>query len=955
MNTFAHFFDWLLAAGLRASLLTLTILLIQAALHRHLGARMRYALWLPVLVVLLMPVLPQSRWSIEHVFQASPQPEHINPMPGPLPVVQSAPVDFVSPAPQPDPINWQRIFQFAWICVSSVMLTFGGVSFILTLRRFKKSRHPASEELLATLSQIARDMRLRHVPRVLIASSISSPAVTGLLRPTLLLPAEFDREFTPEEARLVLRHELMHLKRGDLPLNALMCVLMALHWFNPLLWIAFFKIRADREAACDSQVLHDAPNDRRIAYGHALLKVETAFCPRGFSLGFVGIFQRGFALRSRIQSIAAHRKQHPAMQAVMSVCIALMTFFGATRAQQATPAEKAPLIAIEMRIIEFKKPTDWNFGGKLPAEETLSFIFEELSSDKLAVQLREMLKDENATTTSYPRMVTKDKNELVVKSIVNTPFKGGYLPIGLVCKFTPALHGTQVRLDIDITDSDLIDPATGAVVSEFKGDYPTARSRVYRGSHEIEDGNSCVIAGWENGKPQGRLPLLYIITPHVIQPEKGGLPVNALNGSEFNVGKSAFRPGDSIVITSTSRSEDMLTVGFDYELASTDEAVAGLYFTSTTDGKSPPFNAMQNIPVKRGRGSVILRHRLPAEGLPHISFYDAKTHAPFGGVYFGSAEEAARSRLLDLNYLNTSAQKPASRSPVPDKSDELSITAEKITTDARAETQTAVGDARCKVAGMSIQAQELVLDRKSRQLTIHGPFTILMGTGKKHSSTSSASSAVVDLHTGKLTTSGPHETEINLPASTTTSSLVAVEASAIAGENAAEQKAAELRKVPPQQYDFAKAVLGDVLRFLATDAKINFFALPDDNPINQRLVTFSIRSSPFELLETLCRANGLMLVLDKNRWFVRPSDDPPLVEKSYALPQTQASVETILKDISTVLGDDDTPKAPEAAKITVTYDKEKNTVSVKANRLQHTWVSAYFRGLSGAAKSATAR
>ncbi|OYW77272.1 MAG: hypothetical protein B7Z37_05065 [Verrucomicrobia bacterium 12-59-8] len=336
MNTLSQLFDWLIAASLRASLLTLATLLIQAALHRHLGARMRYALWLPVLIVLLMPVLPQSQWSIEHVFQTPPPPAQI--IHAPIAAsVEPTPVVFEAVVPLSEPINWQRVFLMTWISVSAAMLILGSTSFMLTLRRFKEARHPASDELLATLAQIAAEVRLRHFPQVLISSSVSSPAVTGLLRPTLLLPAQFANEFTPAEARLVLKHELMHLKRGDLPLNALMCVLMALHWFNPLLWIAFFKIRADREAACDAQVLHNAPNDRRVAYGHALLKVETTFCPRGFSLGFVGIFQRGAALRSRIQSIAIHRKPHPIMKAIITLCILIMTFFGITRAQRPEP------------------------------------------------------------------------------------------------------------------------------------------------------------------------------------------------------------------------------------------------------------------------------------------------------------------------------------------------------------------------------------------------------------------------------------------------------------------------------------------------------------------------------------------------------------------------------------------------------------------------------------------
>lgn len=954
MNTLTQIFDWLLAASLRASLLTLVTLLVQVAFRRHLTARMHYALWLPVLVVLLMPVLPQSRWSIEYVFQAQPQPAPSTPTAVSPLMPEAAPVVFESVTPMPEPIHWQQVFLLAWLGVSAGMLVFGSVSFLVTLRRFKQARHLASDELLATLAQIASEMHLRYVPRVLIATSVSSPAVTGLLRPTLLLPAEFGREFTPAEARLVLKHELMHLKRGDLPLNALMCVLMALHWFNPLLWIAFFKIRADREAACDAQVLQDATRDHRIAYGHALLKVETAFSPRGLSLGFVGIFQRGAALRSRIQSIAKHRAPHPTMKALITMCIVLMTFFGVTRAQQPKPAEDVPIIAIEVKIVEFKKATDWNFDGRLPAEETQSFLPALLSADEFAVQLRELLRNDRTNVTSYPRIVTANEKEVVIKSIVNQPSKDKdgkivYVPIGLVCKFTPAVSGEVVNLGIDITNSELFDPATGAVVSEFKGDYANARSRVYKSTQQMKTGQSCVIAGWHDGKPQSKRPVLYIITPHVIDPKKGGLP--AATPSDFAVGKSAFRPRDSMVITSMTRSAEMLSVGVNYELGSADEATAALSITSTTtDDKSSAFDARQQVVVNRGRGSFVLHLPNPSPGLPHITFYAPLTHKPFGGIYFGTEAEAANSRALDLSYLTSSAQKKAASSALnpPDKLGEIVITAKETSIDPTTEIQTAKGDARCQVGDTSIQAAELICDRKAHQLKIRGSFTIIIGGSQKHSSTSSESTAVLDLASGKLTTSGAHVTEILTPSA---SKSQAFSPTAQPSPGVAEAMAAELCKARPQQYDFAKANLGDVLRFLATDAGINFISLPDDNPINQKLVTFSINGSPFGVLETLCRANGLALALDQNRWFIRAADDAALVTKEYALPKPQASIETILKDISTVIEGDKTKSAADTPHPSVTFKKEQNSVSVKATRLQHSWISAYFQGLSSSAQS----
>jgi len=356
MHTITPILDWLLATSLRASLLTVVVFLLQAALRKQLTARMRYALWLPVLVVLLMPTFPQSRWSIETIFATAPQARQISS--APIEIVSSGlPLEISPQTSAPAPFDWPRIIFISWLIGAAGMLLLSTASFIFTLRRFKNSRHPVSAELSATLAQIAREVRLQHLPRVWMASAIHSPAVTGLLHPTLLLPLHFDDVFTPAEARLVLKHELMHLKRHDLPLNAVLCVLMALHWFNPLLWLAFFKVRLDREEACDAQVLQNDSNDRRREYGHALLKVETAFCHRGLSLGFVGIFQRGNALRSRIQSITSNHQPHPIMKTFLITSMLLMTFLGITSAQPNSPDINTKLQKIIIPKVNFHEAT----------------------------------------------------------------------------------------------------------------------------------------------------------------------------------------------------------------------------------------------------------------------------------------------------------------------------------------------------------------------------------------------------------------------------------------------------------------------------------------------------------------------------------------------------------------------------------------------------------------------
>lgn len=80
-------------------------------------------------------------------------------------------------------------------------------------------------------------------------------------------------------------HEFTHLKHYDLPLNWVMCMLQAMHWFNPLLWFAFARMRADRELACDARVLSIDATDRRAEYGGALLKLQCMTPTHALSLG----------------------------------------------------------------------------------------------------------------------------------------------------------------------------------------------------------------------------------------------------------------------------------------------------------------------------------------------------------------------------------------------------------------------------------------------------------------------------------------------------------------------------------------------------------------------------------------------------------------------------------------------------------------------------------------------
>jgi beta-lactamase regulating signal transducer with metallopeptidase domain len=314
MHLLTPFADWILTVGVRASWLTLAVLTVRALARNQIPAHWRYALWIPVLQVLLTPSFLVSQWSLGSILSKTSIP---------LPL---GPERLVS---LPD----RQWILHVWLAVAAGMGLLGICAFAHALWRFRRSRVPVNASLTDKITALANELGLKRTPQVWMASEIRSPAVTGLFKPILLLPSNFEENLTPEEMRFVLRHELMHIKRGDLPLNALLWVLLSLHWFNPMLWLAYFKARLDREVACDAPVLEHEPPSERVAYGHTLLKMENTFSHGLLGLGFVGIFQRGYALRSRISSIANPPKPKLFLEIGLGFGIPLLTFFGITKAE----------------------------------------------------------------------------------------------------------------------------------------------------------------------------------------------------------------------------------------------------------------------------------------------------------------------------------------------------------------------------------------------------------------------------------------------------------------------------------------------------------------------------------------------------------------------------------------------------------------------------------------------
>lgn len=130
--------------------------------------------------------------------------------------------------------------------------------------------------------------------------AIRSPFVLGVIKPRIYLPAGMDRS----DMDYVLRHERMHIERRDNVVKPLAYAALCLHWFNPLVWIAFRLMCCDMEMSCDERVLRGVGESEKAGYGEALLRLSIS---RRLLAGSPLAFGEG-AVKSRIKNVLKFKK-----------------------------------------------------------------------------------------------------------------------------------------------------------------------------------------------------------------------------------------------------------------------------------------------------------------------------------------------------------------------------------------------------------------------------------------------------------------------------------------------------------------------------------------------------------------------------------------------------------------------------------------------------------------------
>jgi len=132
--------------------------------------------------------------------------------------------------------QWTAWLALAWLFGASAMLGRASVK-VAGAEQLRRSCQPLTDPRIADLvAEARRAVNLTRQVRIAVTNQLTSPAVVGVLVPTLILPLSLITTLTPEQIRFVLLHELAHIRRGDYLANLFQLFAEALFFFNPAVW-----------------------------------------------------------------------------------------------------------------------------------------------------------------------------------------------------------------------------------------------------------------------------------------------------------------------------------------------------------------------------------------------------------------------------------------------------------------------------------------------------------------------------------------------------------------------------------------------------------------------------------------------------------------------------------------------------------------------------------------------
>jgi beta-lactamase regulating signal transducer with metallopeptidase domain len=352
MTAFYSLLPWIVQATIKGSVAIAIMAAAHALIGRRLRARWWCVLWLIALIRLAAPTAPAAGWSLFNFIPPHPAIEwQLR--------AQAATIVFDAAGQRAAVPWWIAAWKWlvpAWFAGFAIILGRMTVSTIRMRALVMRARGSGGATRAAwdIVEEGRAQLHIRRTIVVIESPLIDGPALHGVFRPALLLPEGMCSTFDRDELRHVVLHELAHLRRHDVAVNWLVNTVRAMHWFNPLVWLAVARIQEERELACDELTLSCLHPHERLGYGRTILKLVERFRSAGAVPALVGIVNQKQQMRRRLLMIKNDDLRSPLSLPILATlsAIVFMALTDAPAGGHATldPATLGTLDRFERRI-----------------------------------------------------------------------------------------------------------------------------------------------------------------------------------------------------------------------------------------------------------------------------------------------------------------------------------------------------------------------------------------------------------------------------------------------------------------------------------------------------------------------------------------------------------------------------------------------------------------------------
>ncbi len=365
--------SWVTEVSLQVTVVGALVWLLDLPLRKRAWVQVRYALWLMVFLRLVLPPglslptsLPSRIQTIhagyvsEATSQEAPTRTHavVIEQPDPSEAGPASVPTAAAAAVKPRPRLWWRSWVFlAWATVWAALAAVLTGKVVL-LRRQAAGGASAPEMLRSALTAASQKLCMRREPRLVLTEAVGGPSVFGVWRPVILLPKSAIDGLGRSQIEHMLLHELAHIRRRDLAINALQTVLHIVFWFHPVVWLAGRRLRQMRELCCDAAVstvlASETPLYRLtlVAVARRMMQSRTPF-----TRGLMGLFESTSCMEARLSHLKrplwkTHKR---AVAAALVAAVAMVIFvlpMGACRAEPALQDEPEETKPTEPKVFE---------------------------------------------------------------------------------------------------------------------------------------------------------------------------------------------------------------------------------------------------------------------------------------------------------------------------------------------------------------------------------------------------------------------------------------------------------------------------------------------------------------------------------------------------------------------------------------------------------------------------